>query len=84
MANYSKPKSSNDGGLIFGFIILGLGVLLLLRKIGFFYPDWLLSWPMILIVIGLVVSIKHQFKSFFWIYHALFRGVFPARAGVLF
>lgn len=75
MANYSKPKSSNDGGLIFGFIILGLGVLLLLRKIGFFYPDWLLSWPMILIVIGLVVSVKHQFKSFFG-FIMLFLGVY--------
>lgn len=75
MANYSKPKSNNDGGLIFGFIILGLGVLLLLRKIGFFYPDWLLSWPMILIVIGLVVSVKHQFKSFFG-FIMLFLGVY--------
>ncbi|MDE0560163.1 DUF5668 domain-containing protein [Algoriphagus sp. NF] len=75
MANYSKPKSNNDGGLIFGFIILGLGVLLLLRKIGIFYPSWLLSWPMILIVIGLVVSIKHQFKSFFG-FIMLFLGVY--------
>jgi predicted membrane protein len=75
MANYSKPKSNNDGGLIFGFIILGLGVLLLLRKIGIFYPSWLLSWPMILIVIGLVVSIKHQFKSFFG-FIMLFFGVY--------
>lgn len=75
MANYSKPKSNNDGGLIFGFIILGLGVLLLLRKIGFFYPDWLLSWPMILIVIGVVVSVKHQFKSFFG-FIMLFLGVY--------
>lgn len=65
MANYSKPNSSSDGGLIFGFIILGLGVLLLLRKLGIFFPGWLLSWPMILIAIGLVVSIKHQFRSLF-------------------
>ncbi|NVJ86362.1 MAG: hypothetical protein HWE15_08660 [Algoriphagus sp.] len=65
MANYSKPNNSSDGGLIFGVIILGLGVLLLLRKLGIFFPDWLLSWPMILIAIGLVVSVKHQFRSLF-------------------
>ncbi|SFO56479.1 hypothetical protein SAMN04488519_108128 [Algoriphagus ornithinivorans] len=65
MAKYSNPKSSNDGGLVFGFVILGIGLLLLLRKLGIFYPGWLLSWPMILIVIGTVVLIKHKFESFF-------------------
>lgn len=65
MANYSNPKSNNEGGLIFGFIILGIGILILLRKLGIFFPGWLLSWPMILIAIGTIVLIKHQFRSFF-------------------
>jgi predicted membrane protein len=63
MAKYSRSK--NDSGIIFGFIILAIGVLLLLRKLGFFFPDWLLSWPMILIAIGAFTLIKHEFKSFF-------------------
>ncbi len=58
-------QQKNDGGIIFGFIILAIGVLLLLRKLGFFFPDWLLSWPMILIAIGTFTLIKHEFKSFF-------------------
>lgn len=62
----SKFKQrNNDGGIIFGFIILAVGVLLLLRKLGFFFPDWLLSWPMILIAVGAFTLIKHEFKSFF-------------------
>lgn len=65
MANYSNPKSSNESGLIFGFIILGVGILILLRKLGIFFPGWILSWPMILIAIGTIVLIKHQFQSFF-------------------
>jgi predicted membrane protein len=63
MSTYSKPK--NDGNIAFGFIILGIGVILLLRKIGLFIPSWVLSWPMILIVIGTFAMIKHEFKSFF-------------------
>ena len=63
MNNYTKPR--NDGSIAFGFIILGIGVILLLRKIGFFIPDWILTWPMILIVIGTFSIIKHEFKSFF-------------------
>lgn len=65
MAQYTNPKSSNDGGIVFGFIILGIGLLLLLKKLGIFFPGWLLSWPMILVAIGAVVLIKHQFRSFF-------------------
>lgn len=65
MTNYSNQKSSNDGGIVFGFIILGIGLLLLLKKLGIFFPGWILSWPMVLVAIGLIVLIKHQFKSFF-------------------
>lgn len=57
--------NNNDGGMIFGFIILAVGVLILLRKLNIFYPDWLLSWPMILIAVGVITLIKHEFKSFF-------------------
>ncbi|MEP0712101.1 DUF5668 domain-containing protein [Algoriphagus sp.] len=57
--------NNNDGGMIFGFIILAVGVLILLRKLNIFYPDWLLSWPMILIAIGVITLVKHEFKSFF-------------------
>jgi predicted membrane protein len=58
-------KSNNDGNIAFGFIILGIGVILLLKKIGIFIPGWILTWPMILIVIGVFSVIKHEFKSFF-------------------
>lgn len=57
--------NNNDGGIVFGFIILAVGVLILLRKLDVFYPDWLLSWPMILIAIGVISLVKHEFKSFF-------------------
>ncbi|MFT4857879.1 MAG: hypothetical protein ACI9UV_002986 [Algoriphagus sp.] len=63
----SRLKQRNDGGIIFGVIILAVGVLLLLRKLGFFFPDWILSWPMILIAVGAFTLIKHEFKSFFGI-----------------
>lgn len=61
----NRINHNNDGGMIFGFIILAVGVLILLRKLDVFYPDWLLSWPMILIAIGVITLVKHEFKSFF-------------------
>lgn len=73
MNTFTKPR--NDGSITFGFIILGIGVILLLRKIGFFIPDWVLSWPMIFIAIGTFTLVKHEFKSFFGFVLLLF-GVF--------
>ncbi len=61
----NRARQNNDGGIIFGFVILAVGVLLLLKKLGFFFPDWVLSWPMILIAVGTFTLIKHEFKSFF-------------------
>ena len=61
----NRINKNNDGGMVFGFIILAIGVLILLRKLDIFYPDWILSWPMILIAIGVISLVKHEFKSFF-------------------
>lgn len=58
-------RKNNDGNIAFGFIILGIGIILLLRKAGIFIPDWVTTWPMILIAIGTFAVIKHEFKSFF-------------------
>ena len=63
MNNYKKPR--NDGSIAFGVIILGIGIVLLFRKLGLFIPDWVLSWPMILIAVGTYTLISQQFKSFF-------------------
>lgn len=63
MNNYTKPR--NDGSIAFGVIILGIGLVLLFRKFGLFIPDWVLTWPMILIAVGTYTLISQQFKSFF-------------------
>jgi hypothetical protein len=63
MNNYTKPR--NDGSIAFGVIILGIGLVLLFRKFGLYIPDWLLTWPMILIAVGTYTLISQQFKSFF-------------------
>ena len=63
MNNFAKPR--NDGSIAFGVIILGIGLVLLFRKFGLYIPDWVLTWPMILIAVGTYTLISQQFKSFF-------------------
>lgn len=50
-----------------GLVLLAVGALLLLRQIGFFFPDWIFSWPMILIAVGIFIGARHDFRNPGWI-----------------
>ena len=48
--------------MFLGMIILAVGVLELLKAVGMALPGWIFSWPMLLIVIGCFILVKHQFR----------------------
>ena len=64
----NTPSSrSNSGKVMAGFILIAVGTVLLLNRLDFFlFPRWLFSWPMILIVIGLFIGAKHQYRNPAW------------------
>ena len=64
----NTPSSrSNSGKVMAGFILISVGTILLLNRLDFFlFPRWLFSWPMILIVIGLFIGAKHQYRNPAW------------------
>jgi predicted membrane protein len=53
--------------ILAGLIIIGIGIVLFAEKMGVIFPHWLISWPMLLIVIGFYVGIKHNFRNFAWL-----------------
>ncbi|MBL7699196.1 MAG: hypothetical protein JNK79_13610 [Chitinophagaceae bacterium] len=59
-----------------GLILLLVGAVLLLRQVGYPLPGWLISWEMILIVVGLVIGVRHGFKDFSWLVMILVGVVF--------
>jgi predicted membrane protein len=61
----SKSKKINERVLMGGFIIAA-GVFLLLRNMGFPFPRFLFTWPMILIALGLITGVRDQFKTNSW------------------
>jgi hypothetical protein len=71
MANdkyYGQDQDDKPRNRVFaGLLLLAVGALLLLRQIGFFFPDWLFSWPMIMIGIGIFIGIRHDFRNAGWI-----------------
>lgn len=56
-------KNKKRGKVATGLIVIGFGTLFLLRGLGVDLPDWLFSWPLILISIGVIIVIKHKFKT---------------------
>ena len=46
-----------------GLFVLGIGAVLLLDQMGFPLPDWLFTWPVLLIAIGLFVGLRHNFRG---------------------
>ncbi|UCS93497.1 cell wall-active antibiotics response protein [Echinicola marina] len=73
----SGRMSNADGGrFTTGLIVVSVGLILLIRKLGIEIPDWIFSWPMIFVAIGLVVMAKHNFRSGFGAFMLLFGGFF--------
>jgi hypothetical protein len=62
-----RHKESRLGRVLAGIIILGIGSLLLARQMGLLLPDWLFTWPMILVVVGLYVGAKRRFQGGGWL-----------------
>lgn len=71
----TKNINSGNSDLTAGLIVLLVGVVLLLKALGFVFPFWLISWPMLLIVIGLVILARHNFQNGFGIFLVIFGGV---------
>lgn len=49
-------------GIVTGLVIIAIGVVMLLRRMDIYLPDWVLSWEMFLIVIGLAIGINSEFR----------------------
>ena len=71
-------KGQRRGQVCAGLIIILAGAIYMYKLLGYFIPDWIFTWPMILIAGGLVSGIKHGFKHPQWIILILIGSVFLA------
>jgi predicted membrane protein len=59
-----------------GLIILIIGVAALLKAVAVPLPQWLFTWPMILIIIGVISGVKCGFRNHSWFFMILIGGAF--------
>ncbi|GEO11909.1 LiaF transmembrane domain-containing protein [Segetibacter aerophilus] len=58
-----QDQYKSKGRISTGLFLVGAGVLLFAFKMGAPLPAWLFSWPVLLISIGLLIGIRHNFKN---------------------
>jgi predicted membrane protein len=73
---YSMANQSRHGHIWTGLFILLVGVAALLKASITSLPDWLFSWPMFLIALGVFSGFKHGFRGSAWAIMMLIGGFF--------
>jgi len=71
-----KFTNNNSSRIWTGVIIMAIGLVLFLRNQGVDIPSWIISWPTVLIVIGLLVGYKRNFNGGGWLAMVLIGGFF--------
>jgi predicted membrane protein len=64
------------GSIWTGIFILLIGVAALIKVSNTGMPDWVFSWPSFLIVLGLFIGIRHDFRGGAWFILMLVGGAF--------
>ncbi|WP_285009068.1 LiaF transmembrane domain-containing protein [Pedobacter faecalis] len=79
MERCHKSLNSSTSRIWTGLIILGIGLVFLLRNLGLDIPDWVVSWHTLLILIGLLVGYKRRFHGFAWFILVLIGAAFTIK-----
>src|SRR3546814_9106295 len=75
--NDNKPGGKR-GGVLAGLFVIAIGLVFLADRLGADLPEWLFTWPMILISLGIFAGIKHGFRPGGWLIMLLIGGIFLA------
>ena len=64
------------GRIVGGLALIAVGLLLILRKLGYNIPEWIFTWEMIVITIGIIAGARRSFKGFGWLIPIIIGGIF--------
>ena len=77
--NSDRHIGRGPGRVWAGLFIVAIGGVLLLEQMGFPFPDWLFTWPVLLIALGLFAGLRHNFRRGGWLIMILVGGFFLAQ-----
>lgn len=62
----NRQCNAKNSSTLFGTMLVVVGGLIIASRSGLGIPSWILSWPMILITVGLVLGISSGFRKSGW------------------
>lgn len=69
-------KDHRRGKVYAGALLVVVGLLWFAKRAGVLFPEWLFSWQMFLIGLGLFIGAKHNFRGGGWIIPMIVGGIF--------
>jgi len=69
-------KEHRRGKILGGILILTIGSLFLARELGAVFPEWLFTWKVLLIALGIIHLFKHGFRKLGWLIPITVGGIF--------
>ena len=73
-------RQHRTGRFLGGLIIVAVGVIFLLRQMNaVIFPDWLFTWPVLVMVIGFYIGARHNFMRGGWLIVMLVGAAFLAQ-----
>ena len=58
---------NNNDRFYTGIVLILIGAVILLKRVGVYIPSWLYDWSAVVVLIGLISGIKVKFKGVSWI-----------------
>ena len=71
-----REKYVGSGHVLIGIFILLIGAIGLLKTLSLPIPDWIFSWPMLLIGLGFLLGLRSQFQNVTWLILMLIGSLF--------
>jgi predicted membrane protein len=71
-----RGRGAGSGKVWAGLFLLLVGGVLLLDQMGFPLPDWLFSWHILLIALGLFMGLRHGFRGGAWLILVVIGGIY--------
>jgi len=68
--------NNRHSGIWTGIFILLIGVAALLKASFTDFPDWIFSWQMLLVALGVFIGVRHNFRGVAWFILILIGGIF--------
>lgn len=84
METFTHNHNKSNGRILAGLLLLAIGFVFILRNFGVNIPSWILSWHTIMLVIGLAIGYKRNFRPGLWVVFVAIGGIYTLKDIVFF